>query len=119
MEEEKKVSVSLTMGERLVILGTCLPQENDIVYIRTSKNVREALLPTAKEEEEYEFQRQDIDGVPKLLWRADKEHDVRDFDFTPRAFKMIQDNLKNLSDQKKLTVEHVDIWDKFDMDKWG
>ena len=111
MEEERRFK--FTMGDRFVILGSLMPTEHDIKYMRTAKNLRELLLPTEEEEKEYEFAVMES----KVVWRKDLANKTIEVGLSERAITMIKEGLVKLNAEKKLTEEHVDLWDMFNMDK--
>ena len=99
-------------------MGTCIPPENDIVYIRTSKRLRNLLTPTEAEEAEYNFQSVTApDGRNMVVWEKHLQDKEAEIPFTPRAFEMVRKELKKLNESGKLTEAHETLWDKFDMDK--
>ena len=111
MEEERRFR--FTMGDRFVILGSLMPKEGEIKFMRTSKNLRELLLPTEQEEKDYEFAVQN----DQVVWKKELKDKTEEFQITGRAVEMIRDGLKRLNSSGKITEEHVDLWDMFDMDK--
>ena len=113
MKEEKETVIALSMGERFEIMGTCLPKEGDIAYIRTMKTTKDMLTPTEEEEDEYAFSVKEIEGKPMLTWRNDKKDEVREFTFSPRMMKMVKKLLYGHNKNKALTENHITLWEKF------
>ena len=109
MGEERKlgVKVKLKVLDRLMALGV-LPENGNILSIRVVKELREALGVNAKEGETLKL-RPTPDG--KGMQWDDKADTGRVFELTRAEFAIIQDGLKKLNAEQKLTTEHLGLWD--------
>ena len=97
----------LTVKERL-LLFQLLPNEGDILSLRMVRKLREDLSFSDEENAALQFK---IDG-PSYNW----DHTAattKEVEIGPKANALIAEALKRLSDARKLSIDHVDLWDKF------
>jgi len=100
--------MELTVFERLILLNI-LPREGNITTIKIIRQLRDELSFTEEEHAALQFKSEE-DG--RVLWRkeADKPKNVN---IGVKAHGVIADRLKELDKQKKLTEQHLSVWDKF------
>ena len=100
--------MQLSVSERLVLLSV-LPERGDFTTIRIVHELKSGLSFTETEHAALNFQSTD-DGM--TVW--DSKGDVSEtISFGPRAFTMLADALEQLSNDKKLTEEHLSVYEKF------
>ena len=99
--------MKLTFKERLIVLGL-LPTEGDITTIRTLTELRTALQPSAEEVESWEIRSEDN----QIFWNQDAEESV-DIKVNAVAKMVIVAALNTLNTEKKLTADHLDVYELF------
>lgn len=112
------MKVSLSVLERLKAMEL-LPAEESIVTLRTVRKAKEILGFTDEEQKVYEFVNTDIGGG-RLTTRwnfVDKEGKAvpqdKEFELGEKACDLIGNSLKKLEEQKKLTDNHISLYEKF------
>ena len=91
----------LNVGERLVI-PFLLPKEGNRAEFKIIEGLKLKVGFSADELDKY--------GIKNLSWEKDFE---KDFEFEPREIILIEDELKKLNREKKLTPDHLSLYDKF------
>lgn len=99
--------MELNVLERLLLLNI-LPAEGDFTTIKIVRTLREELSFT--EEEHERLQVNVSDG--KVQWDMGKEV-LRNFVFGNKARDLISEDLKKLNVEKKLTEQHLSLYEKF------
>ena len=107
-------SVSLTIGDRLWLFAL-LPKEGDISNLRLLRELKEMLNTTDEENDKYEVKtiQGGIQLNPKWLEDDAAPSTARDFQIGRKAWTMVKDELVRLSTQKKLSINCIDLYDKF------
>jgi hypothetical protein len=100
------MTVSLSILDRILVLG-CLPAENNVLTLKVIKKLKENI--GFNEEEMKLWNIQEKDG--RILWN--NQAPSKDFEIGEKSIEIIADSLKQLSDQKKLTEQHLRIYEKF------
>lgn len=105
------MKVQLSVLDRLLILNA-LPAEESIITLRIARELKKELSFS-----EDELKALNIRDNPKggLVWENTVKE--KEFDLGEKASEMIITALKTLSDKKKLTDAHVDLWDKVVQDR--
>ncbi len=99
----------LSMKNRFVLLGL-LPPQGDFVTLRIVRELRERLAPSEQECAKLNIQ---TEG-DKVKWDDKAENDDKpNISIGPRAFVLIQDSLKKLDEDKKLTLDHLPLYELF------
>lgn len=98
--------MKLSVLERILVLNA-LPAEDDIITMRTLRGLKKDLGFTEDELVKLEFKTED----GKTHWN--KTVGEREFTLHPKAGELISNALKKLSDTKKLTENHIDLYEKF------
>lgn len=101
--------MELTLAERLTLAGT-LPQEGSFATLRTANLLREKLLPTAEEIDEYEIE--DVEGGG-IRWSRTAATMTFDIDVTNAERLAVTDLLRKLDADEALTAQHVSLYEKF------
>jgi len=99
--------MKLSVRERLVLLGV-LPSEADFVTLLLVKSLRSVLDISPEEAARVNLK---VDGN-RLTWDEKGEEEV-DFDLTEAQEAVIRKALTDLDVKKKLTLDHVSVYQKF------
>jgi hypothetical protein len=107
-------SVSLTIGDRLWLFAL-LPKEGDISNLRLLRELKEMLNTTDAENDKYEVKtiQGGVQINPKWLEDDAAPSTARDFQIGRKAWTLVKDELVKLSTQKKLSINCIDLYDKF------
>jgi hypothetical protein len=100
--------MELNVKERLTLLDI-LPREGDYTTIRIVRELREQVSFSDEEHAAYDFQYTE-DG--RMTWNAEAVQS-RDFLFAPKARHIIEEALVKADKAKKLTSDHVSVYEKF------
>jgi hypothetical protein len=107
-------AVSLTIGDRLWLFAL-LPKEGDISNLRLLRELKEMLNTTDEENDKYEVKM--IQGGVQInpIWLEDDkaQESARSFEMGRKAWDLIKTELVKLSTQKKLSINCIDLYDKF------
>jgi len=103
--------MELNIKQRLMLLNV-LPVENvRMTDLRIARELQLKLGFTEEEQQRFGFVQEDT----RLIWNEAKDVPV-DIKIGPRAHVLIQDALKKLDEEKKLTLDHIELWDLFECD---
>ena len=100
--------MKLSVLDRLSLLSL-LPKEGDFTTLRIVRELRERLSFTEEEHRELDF-RQTATGETEWKAAADPE---REFEFSPLEVSIITEALKKADKAKKLTLDHMSVYEKF------
>ena len=102
--------MELSVVDRMVILSV-LPKEGEFATLRILRDLTSALSFSEKELED--LQLNSVDG--RTQWKEDaaKALENVEIEVGPKAFVMIEDAFRELSKQKKLTLELLPTFEKF------
>ncbi len=102
--------MQLNMRERVVLLNI-LPQEEDITTIKIVHKLRMELAPSEKELKDYKI----LQEEGRITWddAIDKKRGPKEVKIGPKASVMIEKQFKKLSDEKKFTEGHLEVYMKF------
>lgn len=101
--------VKLGLYERIVTMSL-LPQAGNYATLKIVTELNMMLGPTEEEYKAAGLQPQEGGGVLAKNWLAVPE---KEFTFKEVALSMIVDALKKLDEEKKLTMEHFRVYEKF------
>lgn len=96
----------LSVLDRLVILNI-LPQEDNITTMRVVHDLRQQLSFTEAEHAALQFREVDR----RMAWQPIPDADI---EIGPKAKAIIRGRLEQLNREKKLTSDHIGVWDKFE-----
>lgn len=100
------MKVGLTILER-IMLGNSLPREGSIITLKLIRGLKEK-LSFSEEEMKVSKMTEMETGT-----RWDSDHDpMKQFDLGERTMGLIVDALKLLDQQKRLTEQHVSLYEK-------
>ena len=89
-----------------------LPKEGNYLALKTANDVREKVTLTDADQDAIELNVNQETGA--LQWNPQKAKEVElDAELTPRAVVMIEDALKKLEKDQKLTNDHISLYEKF------
>ena len=98
--------MKLSVNDRLILLGV-IPREGDFTTLKIVRNMRDELSFTEEEHKKLNF-RQEGDMT---YWEEGLED--KEVNFGEKATDIIVDAFKKLNDQKKLRIEHMELYEKF------
>ncbi len=99
--------MKLSIRERIMLSGL-LPETGNIAQIRILGDLRRELGFTEEENKIYCIK---IDG-DRITWN-DQKDEFKDVPIGEVATDLIRKRLKEMDDKKKLTEQHIPLWDKF------
>lgn len=99
--------MELSVFHRVVLLNI-LPREGDITTLKLVRKLREDLSFTEEEHAALEFRQ---DGE-RLEWKTEADK-PKEIEMGDKAREIIRNRLKELNGQKKLSEDHVDLYDRF------
>lgn len=100
--------MKLTVLERIV-LPLILPKEGDYLTLKTAAEAQKEIALTDDEMDEVELK---VGDKGQLNWNPKKAKE-KEVKITARATVMIEEALKKLNDEKKLTPDHMTLFEKF------
>lgn len=96
-----------TIKDRLILLNI-LPKEGNILTLKVVRKLREALSFSEEELAEYKF----VQDNERLSW-TEPEKPTRDISVGKEGKKIIRESLEKLDKEKKLTEDHIDLYEKY------
>lgn len=103
--------MELTVGERILLFGL-LPTEGNVTNLRMIRKLREDLSLTDDETKEAKVhERRDGDKVG-IEWDTSAGV-VKDVPISAKAEVLIAETLKRRSQQGKLPLDYLDLYDRF------
>ncbi len=97
----------LKLRDRLGVLGV-LPKEGDFLTLKIIRKLQDELSFTEEEIKELEI----VQSNGQIKWSAEKDVG-KEIEIGEKANDVIVLALSKLNDQKKLQLEHMDIYDMF------
>lgn len=98
----------LNIADRLLLTNTVLPKIGDILTLRIVREL-DAKLSFSEEEQRARGMRSEGENV---FWERNA-NTPEPIEIGEAAVTLIRSELKRLSDQKKLTMNHVSLYEKF------
>ena len=98
--------MKLSVGDRLILLGV-IPQQGDFTTLKIVRNMRDEL---SFSEEEHKILKIRQEGE-MMFWEEGLED--KEINFGEKATDIIVDAFKKLNEQKKLRIEHMELYEKF------
>ena len=99
-------NMKLSVGGRLILLGV-IPQQGDFTTLKIVRNMRDDLSFSEEEHKKLEFRQEG----EMTYWKEGLED--KEINFGEKATDIIVDAFKKLNDQKKLRIEHMELYEKF------
>jgi len=100
--------MKLKVLERLILLNI-LPSEGNYITLKIVRDLQNELSFSEDEHKLFKFETQE-DGSVK--WDDETEQD-KDVSVGEKARQMIVDILKKIDNEKKLTLKHMSLYEKF------
>lgn len=101
--------MELGVFDRLILLNI-LPKEGDFTTLKIVRTMREDLSFSEDEHKALQFEQKQSEGSIKWKSEADKPKHIN---FGEKATDLIVATLKKLSNDKKLTEQHMNLYEKF------
>jgi hypothetical protein len=105
--------MELSMMERLMILDL-LPPEGSYVTLKVTRQTIDKVGFTDQEIKAWNIRQEDN----LVKWDTEKSHDT-EIDIGEKAKELIAEQLKKMSEDKKLTQQHFSLYEKFVGDSNG
>jgi len=99
--------MKLGVFDRLILLNI-LPREGDFTTLKIVRTMREDLSFTEEEHKTLQFEQEEAN----IRWKTDAAVE-RDINFGEKATDIIVGVLKKLNADKKLTEQHMGLYEKF------
>lgn len=114
IESVATITVELSFGDRLAFLSNLLPQEGNIL---TMSIVKELTKKVRISQEEFELVEAKEVSNNRVEWNPNKAAALKPLHLalTKPELKIIQDKIKQLNDDNKITMEIVDLIEKFQL----
>lgn len=107
--ETQPMGVPLTVLERLVLLNV-LPKEGNFTTIKLLRKLRENLSFDEAENKALNF----VQDGDQVTWDVDEAAKItRHIQIGEKMTDLIHDALKKLNDEKKLTDQHLSLYERF------
>jgi hypothetical protein len=98
--------MKLSVGDRLILLGV-IPLQGDFTTLKIIRNMREDLSFSEEEHKKLNFRQEG----EMTYWEEELED--KEINFGEKATDIIVDAFKKLSNEKKLRIEHMELYEKF------
>lgn len=100
--------MTLTVYDRLLLLNILQPLEGDILTLRVVRDFQEQIGFEGEESERLELR---WEGA-QVKWNREAAED-REYLIPDAARKVVAEQLTKLNGQKKLTQDHIPLYEKF------
>jgi len=100
--------MKLSVHERLLLLNL-LPATGDITSIKLLRKAKEDLSFNEKENKDLGF----VQDGEMLRWNSEKGNVEKDVTIGDIITELIKTELKKMNEEKKLTDQHISIYEKF------
>ena len=100
--------MKLSVHERLLLLNL-LPATGDITSIKLLRKAKEDLSFNEKENKDLGF----VQDGEILRWNSEKGNVEKDVTIGDIITELIKTELKKMNEEKKLTDQHISIYEKF------
>ena len=101
----------LEVKDRFVLLGV-LPQQGNFLDIRIIADLRKELSFSEKEHSDFGFKTNGEGAGQTVSWN-EKKAKAKEVSIGARATILIENGLKKLNDENKLTIDHIDLYARF------
>ena len=98
--------MKLSVGDRLILLGV-IPQQGDFTTLKIVRNMRDDLSFSEEEHKKLKIRQEG----EMMFWEEGLED--KEINFGEKATDIIVDAFKKLNEQKKLRIEHMELYEKF------
>ena len=101
-----RVNMRLSVNDRIILLGI-IPQQGDFTTLKIIRDMREELSFSEEDHKILKFRQEET----MVYWEEGLED--KEINFGEKATDIIVDAFKKLNDQKKLRIEHMELYEKF------
>ena len=101
--------MELTVAERIMLGALLGPIAADVVTLRIVRGLQTELGFSEEESEELQF---DASADGQIKWSPEAPQ-TKEFEFKSVASAIIAEQLKTASDSKTLTMQQLDLYEKF------
>jgi len=111
--------MNLSVKQRLILL-TILPKESNFATLKILRKLKEDLSFSEEEHAKLQFRTiPDAQGSASTNWSDDGDKEIGEVDIPigEKATDIVVEALKGLDKAKKLTEQHVSLYEKFVGDK--
>jgi len=102
--------MKLSVNGRLILLGV-IPLQGDFTTLKIIRDMRDELSFSEEEHKKLKFRQEET----MVFWEEELED--KEINFGEKATDIIVDAFKKLNDQKKLRIEHMELYERFVGDK--
>lgn len=103
-------TIPVNMGERFRLMAI-LPEQGNMLTLKTIRVLREKLVPTAEEVVTYNVRQEPgPENIPQLTW--DNPDLTQDLEFDDSELELIRATLTSLDKQEQLELRDISLWDK-------
>lgn len=102
----------LTIAERVALFNV-LPPEGNILTLRTVSELSKQLAFTDKELKTWKIKQEQRNGGVMLVWDSRYSSNTRKFEISDSVKGVIVERLKALSNENKLRMEMLTLYEKF------
>ena len=103
--------MKLNVKERLLLLSI-LPRESDFVTLRIVKNLQTDLSFSEDEVKTYGFKTEAVNGQSVTTWNPSNDSE-KEVNMGEKASDVIVEALRKINNEKKLTMEQLELYEKF------
>jgi len=101
----------LSVKERLMLLGV-LPNQGDFTTLKIIRKMREDLSFSEEEHKVLNFQNDAAKGT--IAWNMETDKGIqKDVALGEKAQEIIKASLQKLNSEKRLLMDHMDVYEKF------
>lgn len=101
---------SLSILDRINLLKI-LPTENNIMTMKIVKQLKDVLGFNEDDYKKYSIKITEKDGIQTIIW--DTTIEKKDLEIGIKGIEIISKALKDLSNNNKLTEQHIELYDMF------
>jgi len=98
--------MKLSVNDRLILLGI-IPLQGDYTTLKIVRDMRDELSFSEEEHKKLQFRQEET----MVFWEEGLED--KEISFGEKATDIIVDAFKKLDSQKKLRIEHMELYEKF------
>jgi hypothetical protein len=100
--------MELDIKQRLLLLAVIPVEGVRMTDLRIARELQLKVGFTEEEQVQFGF----VQDGDRVTWDSDADKPV-DIKIGPRGHVLIQEALKKMEEEQKLTVDHIDLWDLF------
>ena len=101
----------LSIKERIIV-ANLLPQAKSLASMRVVADLQHTLGISAEEHEQWGI----VEGPGRIEWKVPDQQTVKEFDLARKEVDLIAGALHKLSEDEKVTLDHLPLFDKFEVE---